>query len=83
MKLLKKCKKERVPFHQWYRWVEQETLRIAREQRPDLYGYGGDKKPTGFISRIKRIFKKDQTTSLKNTKDINTSVDHHNPSTIE
>ena len=61
-KLFKRCKANKVPFHQWYQWIEREILVIAKEQRPDLYalsdlGVSEEHKKGGFMSRIRRMFK--------------------------
>jgi len=33
-KLYKKCKKEQVPFHRWYAWIEHQLLLIDKLQNP-------------------------------------------------
>lgn len=34
-KLFKACKKERIPFHMWYGWIDSQLLKIDRETNPN------------------------------------------------
>lgn len=34
-KLFKTCKKEKVPFHKWYGWIDKQLLRIDKETNPN------------------------------------------------
>ena len=34
-KLFKACKREKVPFHRWYAWIEDKLKSINKEQNPE------------------------------------------------
>lgn len=61
MKLFEKMRKQRIPFHFWYPWVEKEIIDIAKTQKPDLYKNGPPSKKPTFMQRIKGMFKKDNS----------------------
>ena len=33
-KLFKRCKKENVPFHHWFRWIENQLREIDQKENP-------------------------------------------------
>lgn len=50
-RLYAKCKKQRVPFHQWYRWIESELKKVNELQKRAMEA---QRQPLGIIDKIQR-----------------------------
>ena len=48
-KLYQKCKKQKIPFHLWYNWIEKELKKVNETQKK---AQQAEARPKSIIERI-------------------------------